>query len=298
MDNEKLYSSKKYLLTLLGIKENFLYPNFSQKYKEKNIPKKNGGIRKIKPPQFNLKKLQKVVLEKILRIHPQLPCVYGLSKDRNITSNAKLHRKNFDNQLVVLDIENFFPSITKKQIVQVFKKIGFNKENSLILAKICTVDDCLPQGAPTSPYLASLVCIKLDKEIYQYCKKHNFEYTRYFDDISVSGKNILPKHIKDIENAIRKHGFTCNAEKKNFYDTGKDKIINGVLITENGLSVTSSYKKEIEDIYNALINSRTIENKRSFSGKFGFYLHINRKEAVAFLEGMKKGITSLAYNHD
>jgi RNA-directed DNA polymerase len=287
VDNEKLYSSKKYLLNFLGIKENFLYPSFSQKYTERDIPKKNGGVRKIRPPQFNLKKLQRIVLDKILCKHYQLPCVYGLSKDKNIISNAKLHQENFENQLVVLDIENFFPSITKKQVAQVFKMIGFNKENSLILTKICTVDDYLPQGAPTSPYLASLVCLKLDKEIYRYCKKHNFEYTRYFDDISVSGKNILARHIEHIEDTIRKYGFVCNAEKKWFYDTGKDKIINGVLITEKGLSVPDSYKKEIRDIYTILSASPTIENKRSFSGKFGFYLHINKKEATNFLREMK-----------
>lgn len=293
MDNENILSSKENLLRFLGIKENFLYKDFSQKYYEKNIPKKNGGIRKIKPPQSNLKIVQRVILDKILSKQDQLPCVYGLSKNKNIVYNAKVHEKNFPNQLLVLDIENFFPSISRKQISQVFKSLGFNKENSSLLTKICTVDESLPQGSPTSPYLASLVCIKLDKEIYRFCKKNRFEYTRYFDDISISGVNILNSHIKHIEATILKYGFICNIEKKKFYDNNESKIINGVLISKDGLSVSDSYKKEIEVIYKELLDNKSEQTKRVFSGKFGFYLYINKKEAISILKELRKNISEL-----
>ncbi len=139
MDNDKIYSSKRYLLDFLDIKDNFLYSDFSNKYKEKIVPKKNGGERKIKPPNFNLKTIQRKILDTILSKNSQLPCVYGLSKEKDILGNAKTHQKNADGQLLALDIKDFFPSVPRKHILKIFKKLGFNKENASILTKICTI---------------------------------------------------------------------------------------------------------------------------------------------------------------
>lgn len=288
MDNVKIYSSKKELLEFLGVKESYLYPDFSTKYREIQKPKKKGGFRTIKPPNFNLKNIQRKILDKILIKSPQLECVYGLFKDKSILDNAKLHQKNASAQLLNLDIKDFFPSISNKKVCEVFKKIGFNKENSLILTKLCTVDKSLPQGAPTSPYLASMVCFKLDKEIYSFCKRRKFIYTRYFDDISISGENISPKHINKLERIIFNHAFVSNKEKKEFFDFNSVKMINSILISKSGLSVTDSYKEEIKNIYQTLLSEKTIQNKRIFRGKFGFYLHINKKEALVFLGELKK----------
>jgi RNA-directed DNA polymerase len=288
VENDKIYSSKKELLAFLSIKENFLYPDFSTKYKEKEIPKKNGDVRKIKPPNFNLKKVQRKILDKILCKSIQLSCVYGLSKNKGIVANAKTHEKNINAYFLLLDIENFFPTISDKDIAKIFKKMGFNKENSLILTKLCTIDNSLPQGAPTSPYLASLVCFKLDKEIYFYCKRRGLIYTRYFDDISISGKNILPEYISYIEKIICKHNFKCNDKKKNFCDCTTSKIINNILITKSGLSVSDNYKNDLKALYKKLLGDNSLSNQRVFAGKFGFYLHVNKKEAQGFLEQLKR----------
>ncbi len=286
MDNSEIYKSKKELLKFLDIKENFLYSDFNTKYKEIEKIKKNGGIRRIKPPSPNLKKVQRKILDDILYKNTQLECVYGLSKNKGILNNAKKHQENFNKQLLVLDIETFFPSISKDSINKVFKKIGFNKENSSILTKLCTVGDSLPQGAPTSPYLASMVCLKLDKEIYLYSKKRNLIYTRYFDDISVSGENISINNISSIEKIIHSHGFKCNSDKKRFFDSSDDKIINSVVISKLGLSVSETYKEEIRIIYRQLAEDKSISNQRLFRGKFGFYLYINKKEALNFIKNI------------
>ncbi len=287
MDNEKIFKSKKELLNYLGIKNNFLYSGFSSKYSNFEIPKKNGGFRPIKSPHFNLKKVQRIILDNILYKYKQLDCVYGLSKNKGVFHNALIHSKNVSSQLLILDIENFFPTISYKSVIDVFQKLGFNKENSSILTKICTIDKSLPQGAPTSPYLASMVCFNLDKELYIYCKRRKFIYTRYFDDISISGINILPLCIKQIEKIISKYGFKCNENKKQLFDFGANKIINNVQITNFGISVTDDYKKEIKDCYKTLMNDNNEQNRKIFSGKFGFYLYINKKEANLFLQKLK-----------
>lgn len=284
---KSIYTSKKLLLDFLGIKENFLYPNFSEKYKEINIPKKRGGVRKISPPNFNLKKVQKKILKTILCNYKQLPCVHGLSKDKGVLQNAQTHTQNSEAFLLVVDIENFFLNISRIMVKKGFTKIGFNKETSAVLTKLCTVENFLPQGAPTSPYIASMVCNNLDKDLFRFCKNRKLIYTRYFDDISISGKNIEDGHINEIQKVIKKHGFNCRKEKTHLFRPEDRKVINGVIISKIELSVTPEYKEELKEKYKIMRENNSIENQKVFAGKLGFFLHINKKAALKFYAKLK-----------
>lgn len=283
VDNAQIYHSKQELLKFLKLKENFLYGDFSKKYSKIKKPKKNGGIRVINPPYKNLKRVQRLILDEILIRKPILPCVYGLSKEKGILANAKIHN-NKSHQLLVLDIENFFPSIKRKDILKVFIRLGFSKENAVVLTKICTVNDQLPQGAPTSPYLSSLVSERLDKDIFRYCKKRKLIYTRYFDDISISGEVISDDDIKFIEGVIIRNSFISNKDKKEFYQKNQSKNLNGILIEDGVLSVPKSYKKKISEAYKRFKETEEKTDKRIFKGLLGFYMYVNKKGAEEFLK--------------
>ena len=287
MNNEKIFSSKSELLQFLGIKENFLYSGFSTKYQSREKPKKNGGIRLIKPPSPKLKKVQRLILDKILIKAEILPCVFGLSKEKSIISNAKAHQSNVNGNLINLDLEDFFPTITQKDVRKIFKQLGFNKENSSILTKICTVDNSLPQGAPSSPVLASLACIELDKRIFLYCKRRGLVYSRYFDDISISGLQITTQQIDAIEKIITTSGFRNNEKKKQFFSPLSEKVINNVVIKKESFSVTEEYKDAIRTSFSILKEEESTHNQRVFAGKIGFYIHVNKAEAMTFKETLK-----------
>lgn len=282
MNNEKIFSSKNELLQFLGIKENFLYSDFSSKYQYREKPKKNDGVRPIKPPSPNLKKVQRLVLDKILVNTEKLPCVFGLSKDKSVICNAQTHQLNVNGYLVNLDIEDFFPAIRRKNVQKIFRQLGFSSENCAVLTKICTVDNSLPQGAPSSPVLASLACIELDKKIFLYCKRRGLIYTRYFDDISVSGSKLTTQNIRDIEKIIASYGFRSNEKKRQLFEPSTQKVINNVVIRKDGFTVTEEYKNDIKAAYNNLKQERSTHNERVFAGKLGFYIHVNKAEAAAF----------------
>lgn len=283
MDKADIFVSKQSLLNLLGIRDNFLYSEFTSKYREKDYPKKNGGVRKIKPPIQRLKTIQREILDKILAQADQLNCVFGLSKTRDLKANALLHIKSSDHFLLSLDIENFFPSLSRKRVMSIFRQLGFSKENVAILTKFCTIDNSLPQGAPTSPYLASLACQKLDKKLYNYSRRRNLIYSRYFDDISISGNIITESYVQEIKGVISDFGLICNDQKTHLCtDHDKEKIINGVLVKSGILSVPESYKSEIEACYKNNASEKTLRSQRIYKGKIGFYIYINRKEALLF----------------
>ncbi|HEY5116030.1 MAG TPA: reverse transcriptase domain-containing protein [Nakamurella sp.] len=56
----------------------------------------------------------------------------------------------------------------------------------------------LPQGAPNSPRLANLVSYSLDRRIDAYSRAAGIRYTRYADDLTLSGGPELPRRWRSV----------------------------------------------------------------------------------------------------
>lgn len=117
--------------------------------------------------------------------------VQGFLPKRSIVTNASLHlgRKYVLN----LDIKDFFFSIKIKKVVCAFKLLGCNDEVASILAQLCTLNETLVPGVSTSPILANLICVELDKELLEIGERYECAYSRYADDITFSGEKVPKK---------------------------------------------------------------------------------------------------------
>lgn len=156
-------------------------------YRSFPIKKATGGVRIIESPRIFLKSIQWFLADYVLdnlRVHD---AVHSYSMGRSIVSNATGHvgQKYVGNA----DIENFFGSVSEEQIIALLMKNGFNPFESVAIAKICTNGGVLPQGAPTSPILSNAVLFDLDVEMEVYCRERALQYSRYADDITVSGED-------------------------------------------------------------------------------------------------------------
>ena len=60
------------------------------------------------------------------------------------------------------------------------------EEVAPILAQICCFENCLPQGAPTSPIISNMICARMDTQLQRLAKEYRCFYTRYADDLSFS----------------------------------------------------------------------------------------------------------------
>lgn len=164
-----------------------IYPR--QPYKVFLITKRNGTPRVIHEPRLVLKLMQEKVLAYLYDHSGQAkPCVQGFTRGRSIVTNAQKHCSPRTLHLLNIDIEDFFPSINFYRVRGVFlkKPFEFSYEVATVLAHVCTVNGMLPQGAPTSPMLANLVCRSLDRDLMALAKRHRATYTRYCDDITFS----------------------------------------------------------------------------------------------------------------
>lgn len=154
-------------------------------YHQFTIPKRSGhGMRTIHAPSPELKAIQRRILRRLLGLLVAHPAATGFEIGKSIVTNALPHQRKA--VIVRLDIKDFFASTKAKRVEAFFERIGWNREAARRLTDLCTHDGSLPQGAPTSPRLANLLNVLLDKRLEGAARKYGATYTRYADDMTFS----------------------------------------------------------------------------------------------------------------
>lgn len=137
------------LSRLRHISENTIYQlsKHSDKfYKTYTIPKKSGGTRQISHPSKKLKGLQAWILRDILcRLKVSRSCK-GFEPHTSTVDNVMPHLGA--NIVLTLDLKDFFPSVKREYVYNIFHSIGYNTLVSTILTNLCTYNGILPQGSP------------------------------------------------------------------------------------------------------------------------------------------------------
>lgn len=240
-------------------------------YKTFRVPKKGGGERQIEAPGAQLKQLQN-------RLNRFLQSVYlfekssaaygfivGVSNDddrRNVLTNARKHAGR--PYLLNVDLRDFFHSVTREQVVQIFSGPPFNFRRSLpdLLADLTTYQGHLPMGTPTSPVLSNFACRELDADLQEFADNMLWVYTRYADDMSFSSKQAIDADKVDSVRAIvRKYGFEFNERKVKVYGPDDDKIVTGLLVTDK-VTLAPGYLPELEAEIQRLKDLMIIQNEQ------------------------------------
>lgn len=229
-------------------------------YHRIEMKKKSGGVRHIESPFKELKAIQRWVLRCIL--DKLSPSVYakGFVRNKSIIDNAKPHEGN--QYVLNIDLEDFFTNIPASHVYTLFSNIGYNHNIAFILTSICTKGGYLPQGAPTSPALSNLVCLRLDHRVSTYCKKRALIYTRYADDLCISGNKILilQKASYLIKEIIVDEGFIVNLKKEKFLGPKVRREVTGLTVTPRITISKKSYciyRKRIYDLVRTEITNKT-----------------------------------------
>lgn len=241
----------QHLSLLVGIEERYLHSmTFSTGsfYRTFKIKKKSGGYREISTPYASLREVQTWIKTNILDKIEIHKTATGFVKKKDIVYNARIHSGR--DKLLKLDIKDFFPSISLERVVKIFSTLGYPNNVSFMLAKICTLNGTLPQGAVTSPSISNIVMKRYDTAMYSYAKKNMLRYTRYADDIAVSGSMITPAQANFFVKALTTYGFSVNEKKYLLLGNGDKKIVTGLDISTGDVRVTRQFRREItKDIF-------------------------------------------------
>lgn len=223
-------------------------------YKEFSISKKKGGTRLISAPQTPLIQVQNQlnIFLKAVYYSYKPACAHGfiykptdINETHNIASNALPHvGKKF---VMNIDLEDYFPSIKALRVRRLFKSkyFQFNDEVALTLALLLTRNGSLPAGAPTSPVLANLITMPLDRELMNYCSLNHINYTRYADDLTFSTNEFIDDiTIAQIKAFIVKHKFTVNEKKFRIQSAMRQQKVTGLVVNQK-VNVDRKYIKQI-----------------------------------------------------
>ncbi len=236
-------------------------------YKNYTIKKKRGGTRQIFAPEKHLKSIQKrlnyflqayYLWIKPNEVHGFVVNPHYLGTHCNIVENAKVHvNKKF---VLNIDLKDFFPSISARQVKEIFSStcFNFNEQISTALALLTTYEGKLPIGAPSSPVISNFVCLELDLALKEFCQKINSEYfyndnnkllhkkkqfvffetydiaySRYADDITFSSNiPISTEMLSNIISIIHQYGFELNEKKLRFKLSNRKQTVTGLTVNE------------------------------------------------------------------
>lgn len=252
-----MITSEKHLLYILGVNKeqlDYLLAHIEDYYysfervklnKFTGKPKKNSNgeiaTRQINSSKGKLKEVQARLYDFMSKQVEMPQYVYGGVQGKNNVRNARFHQGN--KYIFTTDLKSFFPSISHKQVFQMFLREGCTPTIARILTKLTTLKYQVPQGIPTSTFIANMVFKPTGLEIDQLAKAHHIKFSMFVDDITLSSKSDFKNLIPDFLSIIKKSGFRIS-HKKTHYQT-KNPIITGVICQNNRLLAPLGYKKKI-----------------------------------------------------
>lgn len=160
------------------------------------------------------------------------------------------------------------------------------------MTNICVFKGRLPQGAPTSPKLANLVCAKLDARIHGYAGSKGIVYTRYADDITLSAHSVqkLEKAKHFLGTIIKDENLIVNRSKTKLCGTKRQKKITGLVLSQNGVGIGREKLREIRAKIHYLFTGKSVDYSH-VNGFLAFTYGVDKKsytKLYRFIEKMKK----------
>jgi RNA-directed DNA polymerase len=243
-------------------------------YRPAKIPKRDGSRRSLLVPSGKLKLLQQKVKQHILDEIPLLDCVQGGVKRRSAVSNARCHL----GQRVVfsVDLKDFFPNVHPERVRKIFVFFGFGEECANLLTKITTWRFQLPQGAATSTALANLAVVSLDLRLFRLAKIHGFAYTRYIDDLTLSGGDRLLDFRNLVRRIVESEGFATKPEKTFTMIEGQRQTVTRLVVNAK-VNMPREWRKELRArVLGHLAGNPQMVSEASILGSLNWLAHLNR----------------------
>lgn len=290
---------KKYIKTIYSVSN-----NIEKNYKIYKIKKRNGKYRTIYEPNSILKQIQKQILVNILNNKSISKYAKAYHKGIQLKDNAIPHINK--EMILKLDIKDFFENISFLDIYNsCFPIEYFPKSVGMILTYLCTYDNHLTQGSPTSAYISNLVMKEFDEELGNWCNLMNISYTRYSDDMTFSGKFNPSELITKVRKMLYKLGLELNNDKIHIVYKSSSQNVTGIVVNEK-MQVNIKYRNKIrQEIYYIKkfgLSSHlkkcdiNIDSKRYLNILYGRVLYVlqineNDKEFIKykqFIENLKR----------
>jgi RNA-directed DNA polymerase len=246
--------------------------------------------RLIEIPEERLRRVQRMVLEKVIALMPVNDAAHGFIVARSAATGAALHT---DREIVVsLDLMTFFTRVRASRVYGVFRQSGFPESVAHLLTGLCTnsvpprvisamplggsaderfalrqalAANHLPQGAPSSPMLANLAIRRLDSRLSGWAKSVGATYTRYADDLAFSGDHELARRpdafIRGVQRIVLDEGHTVNAGKTRVRRSGVRQTVTGIVVNKHANISRHEYDQLKAILHNCVAHGPESQNR-------------------------------------
>jgi len=252
------------------------------------IPKRHAGCRLLEAPKALLKRIQRKILKEILDRIPTHAAACGFKRGSGVLNHVEPHCNQ--DVLLRLDLQDFFVSIRAPRVHAIFAAAGYPAPVARILTGLCTNTTPLsiaalypermspalaqhlrtphlPQGAPTSPALANLCAYKMDVRLTALAKRFDWFYTRYADDLLLSGPRnarALPRKLQIWVGAVAlEESFCLNMRKTRILRRGGRQRAAGLVLNERPNIPRKEYDNLKAILHNCATHGPTEQNRAS-----------------------------------
>lgn len=196
--------------------------------------------------------------------------VYSYRKGVNVIDAVKKHSSS--RHFFQTDLKNFFGSIDSRMIRD---RLTENLDNFPVsdiethldrIVELVSVENILPPGFSTSPLISNACLYHFDNMLESFCNNLGLIYTRYSDDILISGSsNKLYGLDADIDAMLKAsfgERFQINGSKSKYNSVGGKIKMLGVVILPNGeITIDTKLKSKIEVLLHFFTSDRAKFNR-------------------------------------
>ena len=279
-------------------------------YRHAFVAKRIGPPRLLEAPKPDLKRLQRRILHEILDAVPTHPAAHGFVRGRSPLSAVQRHAG--EAVTVSLDLRNFFLETRASRIHALFRALGYPAGVARLLTGLCSTrtpravfegqsqgrqhDKAtiarfagrhLPQGAPTSPALANLAVFGLDRRLAGLVERFGGAYTRYADDLMLSGDagfaDRLGAVLPAIETIVRDEGYALNGPKTRIMRNGARQHLLGIIVNRHCNIERAAYDTLKATLHNAARSGPASQNR---AGHPDFRAHLAGR--IAWVETVNR----------
>ncbi len=280
-----------------------LAPLGQQHYRFRMLAKSNGGYRLLEAPHARLKQVQRSLNEGLLSKIPVHEACHGFVKCRSVLTHTQVHVGH--EVLVQFDLKDFFHCITATRVDAIFRTLGYPQGVSEALTALCTyttpnsvlqrMSDSasitreqaqhlkrrhLPQGAPTSPTLANLSAFNLDLRLNALAQSFDASYSRYADDIAMSGPASLAHHSQRLHSHVlsiaAEEGYQLNHRKTRLSTQASRQRLTGVVVNAKPNVPRKDFDHLRATLHQCLLHGPSTQNREKHEN---FKAHLAGKVA-------------------
>lgn len=252
--------SEEALAVMLGVNVGLVWSLINRPgrhYRKFEIPK-GRGFRSILAPKVAIKVVQTWLAFHLARNYECPNHVFGFVAGKSHIDAAVRHCGA--DWAYSVDIENFFPSTPQASVEASLVRAGYDAISASLVARLCCLAGCLPQGAPTSPVLSNMCFAALDTALAALAHSLGVTMTRYADDVVFSGSGAMPDALQLRTHQLFEGTSYRLAAEKDHTQPFKGRIkVHGLLVKGDAVRLTKGYRNKLRAYRHILMKGEPID---------------------------------------